>query len=88
MEKSLGAHVQMQLREARGFGGLVWPINVTAGFRRIRREKNVRCGIGNYTEPALQKHEGKTQSAKPAAFGLSEIGAGAPASSRVHSIER
>ncbi|MGF6973278.1 hypothetical protein QFZ94_001705 [Paraburkholderia sp. JPY465] len=32
MEKSVGAHPRMQLREARGFGGLIWRIDVTAEF--------------------------------------------------------
>ncbi|MGF6740844.1 hypothetical protein OKW47_004655 [Paraburkholderia atlantica] len=36
MEKSVGAHARMQLREARGFGGLIWRIDVTTGFMARR----------------------------------------------------
>ncbi|MGF6446685.1 hypothetical protein QF002_007561 [Paraburkholderia youngii] len=36
MEKSVGAHPRMQLREARDIGGLIWRIDVTTGFSARR----------------------------------------------------
>jgi hypothetical protein len=65
MEKSVGARARRQLREARGFGGLIWRIDVTARdctetvLRNVEEKRETRsqpCSARAKSVPSRRRH--------------------------------